>query len=163
MPEITVPNPTPFRSAPPPPPPPPPPIKTATPDIVEFNDDAVDANIIADLLFESIGGQELLTIARFDTVNGEDVKYQPIKNLGILQQEYNPNNILRPQKTSEDIFNNFPIKLRDKIPLFGGGPNGANVYVDDSGNVVLEFINLNNNEQIEIQLSTSGKIYEAGI
>lgn len=140
-------------------------VKTAGPDIIKFNDNAIEENaeIIVDLLFENIGGQELLTIARFDTVNGQDVSYQPIKNLNILQQEYNPNNLVRIQKTSDTIFANFPIKLNDKIPVVGNGTNGDNVYLDNDGNLVIEFVNLLSDEQIETQITISGTIYEAGI
>ena len=60
--------------------------KTATRDIVEFNDQSIinNAELILDLLFEDIGSRELLTLARHDTVNGQDVRYQPIKNLNIF-------------------------------------------------------------------------------
>lgn len=141
-----------------------PPIKTATPDIVLFNDEAVPSEIITDLLFENIGGQELLTISRLDTVNGEDVKYQPIKNLNIIQQEFNPNNLLKLQQTSETVFNNFPIKLISKIPNVGNGENGSNIYRDQiTGDIVIEFVNLAGDEQVDVQIATSGTIYEAGI
>jgi hypothetical protein len=157
-------NPTPYTADPPPPPPPPPPIKTADPDIIEFNDDEIDTALIIDLLLENIGGQELLTIARFDTVNGQDVKYQPIKNLGLIQQEYNPNTILKPQQTSENIFDNFPLRLNSKIPNVGNGPGGTNLYREQAtGDIILEFVNIVNNEQIEVEIATSGIIYEVGI
>lgn len=141
------------------------PVKSATPDIVQFNDEDIisNAEIIADLLFENIGGQELLTIARYDTVNGQDVEYQPIKNLRILQQEYNPNNLIRPQQTSNIIFANYSIKLDSKIPYEGNGENGDNVYINNDGDLVLEFVNLNADEQVEVQITSNGTIYEAGI
>jgi hypothetical protein len=140
-------------------------ILTASPDIIKFNDNFIEENaeIFAQLLFENIGGQELLSIARYDTVNGQSVAYQPIKNLAIIQQEYNPLNILRLQQTSDKIFANFPIKLDIKIPNVGNGPNGENVYLDDNGSIVLEFVNLEADEQIEVQIAASGTIYEAGI
>lgn len=140
-------------------------VKTATPDIIEFDDASLiaDAEILADLLFENIGGQEILSMARYDTVNGQDVAYQPIKNLKIINQEFSPNNLLRLQKTSDKTFANFPIKLLTKIPYEGNGPDGTNVYRDNDGSIVLEFVNLESDEQIEIQIATSGTIYEAGI
>ena len=48
-------------------------IKTALIDTVEFVDETLSAELLLDLLFEDVGGQELLTIARNDTVNGQDV------------------------------------------------------------------------------------------
>lgn len=147
-------------------------IKTATPQYVLFNDDEVPVDTMVDLLFENIGGQELLTIARADTVNGQKVLYQPIKNLNILKEQYNPNNIVRLQATSDTFFNNFSIKLSDKIPNVGNGYyysgatkvyDGTNVYLDDDGNLVIEFVNLANDEQAEIEITASGIIAEIGI
>lgn len=140
-------------------------IKSATPDLIQFNDDDITSNaeLITDLLFEDIGGQELLTIARHDTVNGQDVKYQPIKNLQDLQQDYNPINILRLQGTYDKTFNNFPIKLSDRIPFVGNGPDGENVYLNGNGAIVIDLVNIQSDEQVDIQITSSGTIYEADI
>jgi hypothetical protein len=154
--------PIPYFAPPPPPPPPPPPIKVSTPQFVLFNDNAVPVEVMADLLFENIGGHELLTIARNDTVNGQSVAYQPIKNLNIIQAEFNPNNLIKLQQTSDRFFANFPIKLNEKIPNIGNGKNGSNVYLDASGNLIIEFINLANDEQVEVQITSNGTIYEVG-
>lgn len=155
-------TPEPSYAPPPPPPPPPPKVKVAPIDTVLFDDDAVPKEIIADLLFEDIGGQEILTIARHDTVNGQTVLYQPIKNINILQQQYNPNNLLKLRDTSDTIFGNFSINLFDKIPQVGNGTDGKNVYLDSDGNIIIEFVNLNPDEIVEVQLTSSGTIYEAG-
>lgn len=135
------------------------PVKTATPDIVIFDDSVVPTEEMADLIFENIGGQELVNIARNDTINGQDISYQPIKNIKSLQQAYNPNNILGLQKTSDKYFAGFPIKFDQKFPNVGNGLNGQNIYVDNSGNLVIEAVGLNNDEQLEVQLSTNGTIY----
>ena len=134
-------------------------VKTATMDIILFDDKSTSVESMADLIFENIGGQELLNIARNDTINGQDISYQPIKNIKSLQQAYNPNNILGIQKTSDKYFAGFPISFDQKFPNIGSGLNGENIYVDESGNLVIEAIGLNNDEQIEVQLSTSGTIY----
>ena len=137
-------------------------VKSASPDIVIFNDQEIEANAEAmvDLLFENIGGQELLQIARYDTVNGQEVLYQPIKNLNIIQEEYNPNNILKLQKTSDRIFGNFPIKIDPTIPDESTVPGViGNVYLDSDGNMVIELINLEGNEQVEVEITRNGTIY----
>jgi hypothetical protein len=142
-------------------------VKSASPDIVIFNDQEIEYNAEAmvDLLFENIGGQELLQIARYDTVNGQEVLYQPIKNLNIIQEEYNPNNILKLQKTSDRIFGNFPIKIEPTTPDtitvdLPPGPNiMGNVYLDPDGNIVIELINLEGNEQVEVEITRNGTIY----
>jgi hypothetical protein len=141
-----------------------PPVKTATPDIVLFDDSALPIEVITDLIFENIGGQELISITRSDIVNGQKISYQPIKNLSSIQQQYNPNNILGLQQTSDKFFAGFSIKLEDKIPETGNGLNGENVYFDEStGDLIIEFINLNNDEQIETQITVNGTIYEANL
>jgi hypothetical protein len=140
------------------------PVKTATPDIVLFDDSALPIDVMTDLIFENIGGQELISITRSDIVNGQKISYQPIKNLSSIQQQYNPNNILGLQQTSDRFFAGFSIKLEDKIPEVGNGLNGENVYFDEStGDLIIEFINLNNDEQIETQITVNGTIYEANL
>jgi hypothetical protein len=165
---------TPVRSKPAPTPPtlnlPDPPqytgIKSAPIDTIEFIDETFSDNLIIDLLFEDVGGQELLTIARNDTVNGQSVVYQPFKNLGILQETYNATTLLRLQETSDKFFSNFLINLRSKIPNVGRGPNGATFYLESegqTGNAIIEFINIRSDEQIEIQIASAGIIEEIGI
>jgi hypothetical protein len=143
---------------------PPPPVKTAPIDTILFNDDSVPIEIMTDLIFENIGGQELINIARNDTVNGQNVIYQPIKNLTAIQQQYNPNNIVSLQATSEKYFQNFSIKFDEKVPLEATGPAGAHVYVDpETGELVVEAVNMLEDEQIELEVTASGTIYEADI
>ena len=138
------------------------PVKTAPIDTVLFDEESVPIEVMTDLIFENIGGHELINIARNDIVNGQQVIYQPIKNLSSIQQQYNPNNILSLQSTSDKYFANFSIKLENKIPNPGSGPNGSYVYLDNNtGNLVIEAINLELDEQIEAEITVSGTIYEA--
>jgi len=137
-------------------------VKTAPIDTVLFNDDSIPIEVMTDLIFENIGGQELINIARNDIVNGQKVSYQPIKNLSSIQQQYNPNNILGIQNTSDKYFSNFPIKFENKVPNNGNGPNGSNIYIESTtGNLIIETVNMENDEQIEVEITVSGIIYEA--
>jgi len=136
--------------------------KTAPIDTVLFNDESMSPEIMADLIFEDIGGHELLSISRNDIINGQRVSYSPIKNLGLVQQKYNPNNILRLQATSDTYFANFAIKFEEKVPLEANGTNGVNVYIEqETGDLIIETVNMNNDEQIEVQIAINGTIYEA--
>jgi hypothetical protein len=139
------------------------PIKTATPDIVLFDDSSIPIEIMADLIFENIGGQELISIARTDTINGQKISYQPIKNLVSINQEYNPNNIVGLQKTSDKFFSGFAIKLENRTPSESTSSDNNPVYINPEGNLVIESINLNSDEQIEIEIALSGTIYETEI
>ena len=159
-----TPKPTPITPAPSPvvKTPPPPPAKTAPIDTVLFNDDSMSIEIMADLIFEDIGGHELINIARNDIINGQQISYTPIKNLGLIQQKYNPNNILGLQATSEKYFANFAIKFEEKVPEEGNGPNGSNVYFDETtGDLIIEGVNINKDELFDVEVSLNGTIYEA--
>ena len=137
-------------------------ITTAPIDTVLFNTDELPIEVMTDLIFEDIGGQELINIARNDIINGQQVSYQPIKNLASIQQQYNPNNIVSLQSTSDKYFANFSIKLDNKIPDLGTGTDGSYVYLDNNtGDLVIEAINLESDEQIEVEIAVSGTIYEA--
>ena len=140
-----------------------PPVKTATLDIILFDEESIPTDGMFDQIFENIGGQELISITRSDIVNGQKISYQPIKNLSAIQQRYNPNNILSLQQTADKFFAGFSIKLEDKIPETGNGTNGENVYLNAAGDLIIEFINVNPDEQVETQISVSGTIYEADL
>jgi hypothetical protein len=143
-----------------------PPIKTAPLDTFVIDQDTIPIDLMTDLIFEDIGGQELLNIARNDTNNGQTVSYRPIKNLTSIQQQYNPNNILSLQDTSDKYFINFPIKLENHIlgEGEGDGPSGAYVYIEtETGDLIIEIDNLEDDQQLEVEISQSGTIYEAEV
>jgi hypothetical protein len=135
-------------------------IKTAPIDLVQFDNDLMPISVIQDLLFQNIGGQELISTARTDTVNGQPVIYQIIKNLTSIQQQYNPNNIISLQDTSDKYFDNFTINFDARVP---DKPLGQEyVYINpENGDLVIEAVNLRPDEQIEVQIRVSGTIYEA--
>jgi hypothetical protein len=142
--------------------PPTPPVKTAPIDTVLFDDETVPIDIMSDLIFEDIGGQELINIARNDIINGQTISYQPIKNLSSLQQQYNPNNILSLQQTSDKYFANFSIKLDERVPTTGSGPNGEYVYIDEAtGDLIIELVNMPSSEQVDVEITVDGTIYQA--
>jgi hypothetical protein len=138
-------------------------VKSANIETILFNDEKFSSEFLVDLLFESVAGQELLTIARNDTVNGQDVVYQPIKNLNILQDTYNPTKLLAVYDTSDSFFGAFAIDLSSKIPSVGTGPGGKNYYLTALGDLVIEVVNIANDEQVEFQIADSGTIDELGI
>lgn len=160
----------------------PPPVKVATPELIIKPSETVPIEIMTDLVFEDIGGQELINISRNDLVNGQDVIYNPIKNLSAIFFQYNPQNVLALQKTSDSYFKNFPIKLSDKIPECGTGynlhpddsalaetlrrqiPNCKIVYTDPiTGDLVINVINMNKEEQVEVQILQQGIVLSATI
>lgn len=132
-------------------------IKAATPDLF-VTSKVDDIGILEDLLFESLAGQELLSLARHDTVNGQNVSYLPIKNLSALAVQYSPQNLLSLQNPSTAYFNNFPIKLETKVP---DGNIEDIIYIEQgTGDLIINLINMNPDEHVEIQVLTSGDVLD---
>lgn len=139
-------------------------VLVATPALIALSNAPLEIDIMADLIFENIGGQELINISRNDMINGQDVLYSPIKNLQSLYLEYNPNNIIKLENTADTYFKNFPIRLESKIPSVGSGPDGEIVYIDpDTGDLVINVVNLEPDEQIDIQILNNGEILNGTI
>ncbi len=131
--------------------------KPATPPLLALSNPTLSEERMTDLIFENIGGQELINISRNDIIDGQDVVYSPIKNLKDLYIQYNPNNIIRLESTSDTYFKNFPIKLENKLPAYGTGPNGEVVYIDPTtGDMVINVSSLDPDEQVDIQILDSG-------
>lgn len=134
-------------------------IKIATPDIILFDDNLVPPEIMANLIFEKIGGQELITVARNDIVNGQTVVYQPIKNLSQIALRYNSQNLVQLQNPSNVFFENFPINFAKSTPTVGTGPLGSIVYIEAGTNdLVINTISLAADEQIEVQILSTGSV-----
>lgn len=140
--------------------------KPATPEMIALNNPILDDDRMIELIFENIGGQELINIARNDIIDGQDVVYSPIKNLKDLYIQYNPNNIIRLESTSDTYFKNFPIRLENKLPAYGTGPNGEMVYIDsNTGDIVINVSSLDPDEQVDVEIldggeTLNGTIYE---
>jgi hypothetical protein len=140
------------------------PIKPATPELIALSNPPMDIDIMADMIFENIGGQELINISRSDIVNGQDVIYSPIKNLKDLNIQYNPNNIIKLESTADTYFKNFPIRLESKLPSYGTGPNGEVVYIDSvTGDLVINVSSLDPDEQVDVQILNSGETLDGTI
>jgi len=158
-------------------------VKIATPDLIIASDEMMSIEIMTDLIFEEIGGYELATISRHDLVNGQKVIYAPIKNLTDLYLQYNPNNVLRLQ-ASDSYLKALPLSIFDYLPVCGTGydlepvyispgqvnpdktkwtkvPNCRSVYIDPlTGDLVINLINIKESDQAEIQILSSGQIFD---
>jgi hypothetical protein len=138
--------------------------KPATPEMIALNNPVLDSERMLDLVFEDIGGQELINISRNDIINGQDVFYNPIKNLKELYVQYNPNNIIKLENTSDTYFKNFSIKLESKLPAYGTGPNGEEVYIDTTtGDLVINISSLEPDEQVDVEILEGGEILNGTI
>jgi hypothetical protein len=164
-----APTPQPQPAAPAPSPPPPAPllpvfvpitssitaIKQAPIDTVVFNEDTVSIQQLTELLYEQIGGMELINISREDTVSGQDVIYSPISNIGSIWGQYNPNNVIAVGSSFDTFFSRFAIDLILR---------GMNIpYFDEDGDLIIEIDNVLGDEEIHYQIASSGTINEVDI
>jgi hypothetical protein len=155
-------------------------IKPATPDIVLFNEESLPIDAMSGLIFEKIGGQEIINMTRHDTVDGRNVTYQLISNNSKISDAYNPNNMVSISGTLSQYFANFGIRLDIHIPESGTGPREdpedpnsrrAYVYVEtqnpatgflgtgmeiNKNSLVIDVVNMKANEQVEIQILNDG-------
>lgn len=132
-------------------------IKPATPDLIQFNDSDIPIEFMTDLLFENIGGQEILSVSRNDIVNGQKVIYNPIKNTSQVGLNYSPQNLFIITDTSSSYFNNYSINFQEKVPEIGTDTENNQVkeivYVDETtGEVVVNVLNMRTGEQVEISV-----------
>jgi hypothetical protein len=135
-------------------------VKSASPDIILIDQNDLPIDLILKLTLEKIGGQELISLVRHDTVNGQNIVYQPVKNISDLAISYNPQNIINIPDTAEIYFKNFAIKMENHIVQDTNETPPESVYIDSvSGNIVIETVNLKADYEVEVQMVTSGQIF----
>ncbi len=98
-------------------------VKPATPDIILFDEENVPIDFVSQLLFEEIGGIEILSVTRNDLVNGENVSYNLIANSALIAKDYSSNNLFKVPGSIEDLFRNFSIRLVLHIPSVTSSPS----------------------------------------
>ncbi len=138
-------------------------IKAATPDLIVRDKNGQPIEYLTDLLYEQVGGQEILSISRADTINGQNVIYSPIKNIKNINSRYNSQNIFYLTGTWEEYFSNFALKLESHIPDSGSGPNGETVYIEQTSSttasLVIEFQDLPQGIDVEVQTAFSAELF----
>ena len=135
-------------------------IKSASPDIILVDQNDLPIDLILKLTLEKIGAQELISLVRHDTVNGQNIVYQPVKNISDVAISYNPQNIINIPDTAEIYFKNFAIKMENHIVQDTNETPPESVYIDSvSGNIVIEAVNLKSDYEVEVQMISSGQIF----
>lgn len=87
-------------------------VKIATPDLLlPLKESSVPIDAMETLVFQDIGGQEILNMSRMDLLGEEQIENQPIQDLQKLYADYNPTNILTVPDASDPYFNSFQINL----------------------------------------------------
>jgi hypothetical protein len=144
-------------------PPTPAPVKMPSRDVVSLVDPGIDSATIQNLLFENIGATELIKFTRHDTVDGINPYYDIISNLSDIKRKYDPASLISVQKPESSYFDVYTIKLDQKIPdqtYLDENNLSDYIYIDTNGDLVIELTNLASDEIIEVEIDTSGTIYE---
>lgn len=152
-------------------------VKIATSNLFIFEDTPLTAETMTDLIFEDIGGRELIDIVSGDMVYdlaSSAAPNQPIKNLSSIVERYSPKNIINLQGTSDKFFqSNFQIDIGSYIPEDSDVISNPHVYIvtpstrgdiiDNSllDHLVIEVANINtaNNEKVEVQILAYDELY----
>ena len=67
---------------------------------------------------------------------------------------------LNGENKSESYFKKFPIQLDKRIPKLGTGPNNETIYIDpNTGDLVINVVGLEQDEQVEVQILNSGNLF----
>jgi hypothetical protein len=135
-------------------------IKIATPDLMLNRDLEVPIEAMTQISFESLASRELIEVVRNDLVKGQNVNYRPVQNLSRIAFEYSPEKLVALQSSTRAFFNSFPIDINSYIPDVGTGPAGSRVYMDENGqNLIIDLVNLQSDHQIEVQILSSGELF----
>lgn len=137
------------------------PVKYATPSDVLIDTNDLPVDLIVKLTLEKIGGLELISLVRHDTVNGQNIVYRPIKNVSQLAIDYNPQNIVKMPDSADSYFKNFAIKLENHIQQETNELPPLVAYIDPiTENVIIETTNIKADYEIEVQMVSSGKVFD---
>jgi flagellar biosynthesis GTPase FlhF len=135
------------------------PVKYASPADVLIQESSLPVDLILKQTLEKIGGLELISLVRHDTVNGQDIAYQPVKNLSQIELLYNPQNMVKIPDSSELYFKNFAIKLESHTPQDTNSSPAKTVYLDSQGRIVIDVFGLKPDYEVEIQTVSLGKVF----
>ena len=125
-------------------------VKTATSNVVQSIPESVPTAMIEQLLFKEIGGVELINISRHDIIDGVPVNYSLIADLTDINYLFNSNNIISGFEDRYTYFNQKQIDIGDYI---------TNVYFNEDGDIVIEFEDIEQDQNIEVMMLADGILY----
>jgi hypothetical protein len=121
--------------------------KVAAPDII-LDEENISIESMTDYLFEQIGGQELLSSARSNTIAS------PLNVTNLFIQDsgsFFSSDIDLPFNTIQANLENYQIPLDDFLP-FGYSPNQIVYFNPDTESVIIELENLKRDYVVEVRV-----------
>ncbi len=136
--------------------PPRPNILTADPDIVMIAPDALPVEVQAQLILQDMGGVELIMFSRHDTVNGQSIAYQPIKDLDLLATTYGSQRITGYVPTFMSFKKGFSIDL-DNLEIDSRPLSPGSIYVNTNASgvgseIIVDLVGLSDTNVVEIAI-----------
>lgn len=143
-------------------------VRVATPDLIIFDPNATSADAMADLIFENIGGEELLEISRSDLINSANVVFPRIKNVVRVVPPEAIDQMGGYSDTADDDTNNYSLVLSQYVPVryVLNNETGEFVIVDpiqidqETGSVIIDTVNMTPELQIEVQFVANAKLFD---
>ena len=136
-------------------------VSLPTRDVVNFQSAPTSPEAVQEILFEQLSAFEIANIARRDTIDGLSETYTLISNLSSIRREYNPYQLISLQKPNFTGFETYQVDLNNYIPgdayIADKGISDF-FYIDTNGDLVIELTNLQDDDEIEVQLATNGKV-----
>ena len=137
--------------------------KIADPQYIISTDPTSTVEEMQNTLWQSIGGHEILSVARRDLVDGSNTDYELIFDLPQLYAQYNPRTILSLQDSSEFYFSEFGVKLEKHVPSTEALEKISTglvspVVLDDNNNVIIYISNIPDKYSVEVQSITSEEV-----
>jgi hypothetical protein len=148
-----------------------PPVKVASLDTILTGEEPKDIESMTNLVFQQIGGHEIISMLRSQNIVGQNVSYQPFINMADIVDEYSSRRIIPLPGASDRFFRAFPIDISLRFPdkPFGFSlDKSSNIYVEDgideSGEqvpdlLVIEVANLKEGETVEVQILTTSDVF----
>jgi hypothetical protein len=156
--------------------------KTPTRDVTNISSlvPQFNAEHITKILFENLSAVELSIVERHDTIEGINQRYSIISNLSDIRKKYDIAKQLTVMDKFKPLTRIFTINIEDKIPQEDYivledltatyqylDENNQIVtrekgyyYIDTNGDLVIELINMERNQQVEVEIDTNGTIYK---
>jgi hypothetical protein len=138
-------------------------VKLASENIITNPNNRLPVDYLEKLYFQNIGGTEILTVARHNTVGGEKVYFNPIKNIQDIVRDFDPLNLLMSE-TAQNIFNSYPINSAFYLPTANtlsddeiGDESVAGIGIQEEQERLTVFVNVNYlepDQYVEIQVAT---------
>lgn len=120
--------------------------------LIEPQDASID--LMTQMTIEDIGSLELINTARHNLITGNNIVYKPFSKLSILNSQYDPLRILALADGTPAQFDAFSIPLENYLP-----DQLTNVSIDNSGNIIIDFINIQNGDFVEVEILSQGTLY----